>query len=408
MNRKQREAARVRYEERRKSRNVAQARIAEEHAKKEAALHRALSTSVAPRLDGWAPAALREVILLRAPRLLDARYSSALNRLAELPPVRPPAEWVPRGKGKDTLFRSLAAHLLAKFEVPAILWNAFHEDQASALGPLTAHVASGGSLYEYTKARFPIPLTRKMCHDVLKTSSEHKLLDAIRRAQARAAGVDARFFAAWRTTRFAQQIGSKEDEAFWYSVLEWFAKVPMLEAAEIPPLYDFIDHRRREDPQLTMKGRTGVAMLRAMREWHGNVTKARAITGRTFQRSGFSAGELFDWRREANGDSIREVWRIGEILTEKALAEEGKRMGHCVYSYAWRIEKGDTSIWSVQMEDGLGETGRWHMATVEVRNDLRRVVQARGRYNRSITSKEHRILLEWANTNNLALALGRW
>ena len=100
--------------------------------------------------------------------------------------------------------------------------------------------------------------------------------------------------------------------------------------------------------------------------------------------------------------------RIHEVVTAKALAEEGKRMGHCVFSYAWRIEQGDTSIWSVQMEDGQGETGNWHMVTVEVRNDLKRVVQAKGRFNRSMTPVELRIVRRWAGSNNLVLAGGTW
>jgi hypothetical protein len=36
------------------------------------------------------------------------------------------------------------------------------------------------------------------------------------------------------------------------------------------------------------------------------------------------------------------------------------------------------------------------MVTVEVRNDLRRIVQARGRFNRAMTPKEVRIIRRWA------------
>jgi hypothetical protein len=50
----------------------------------------------------------------------------------------------------------------------------------------------------------------------------------------------------------------------------------------------------------------------------------------------------------------------------------------------------------------------WHMVTLEVRNDLRRVVQARGRFNRAMTPHEHRVVARWANTNGLQLSLGSW
>ena len=83
-------------------------------------------------------------------------------------------------------------------------------------------------------------------------------------------------------------------------------------------------------------------------------------------------------------------------------------MNHCVHSYVWSIQKGQTSIWTMTVEDGLGETGRWAMLTIEVRKDLRRIVQARGRFNRAATGEEHGILLEWAGANGLELSLGKW
>jgi hypothetical protein len=407
VNRKDREEAKARYSALRQARSAAQARAVAERAQREAALGRSLGK---PRtLPGeWAPPMLREVMAAKAPRLLATRYRTAMTRLVALPARRSLHDWTPRGKSAETLFRSLASHLLARFPVPAIVWNAFDDDAGCLLVGLAAHVAAGGSLYEYVQADFPIPLTRKMCHELLRTPADHKLLDAIRRVQARAAGADVRFFNAWRTTRYAQHIGTKAEEVFWYSVVEWFGKTPLLDPGEVGPLFDYIDHRRREDPLFTMKGRSPLVLLRAMREWHGNLTKETAIAGCIFPRSGFGRAEYTDVRREANGVVVKELWQIQEVLTAKALADEGRRMGHCVYSYAWRIEKGDTSIWSVQMEDGHGETGRWHMVTVEVRNDLRRVVQARGRFNRAMTPQEMRIVRRWAGANGLGVTVASW
>jgi PcfJ-like protein len=406
VNQRQREEAKARYAAQRQARSAAQARLLAERAQREAEIGRAFGKP-APRPGEWAPPMVRDVMVAKAPRLLASRHRDAVTRLVALPALRSIHDWSPRGKGADTLFRSLAAHLLARFQVPAIVWNAFHDDNAAQLVGLAAHVAAGGSLYDYVKEKFPIPLTRKMCHELLATPAEYRLLDAIRRVQARAAGADVRFFSAWRTTRYAQQVGSATDEAFWSTVVVWFAKIPMLDPAEIGPLFDYIDHRHREDPLFSMKGRSALVLLRGMREWHGNQTKELAITGRVFPTSGFTYAEYTDVRREPKG-VIRELWQIKEVLTAKALADEGRRMGHCVYSYAWRIEKGDTSIWSVQMEDGQGETGRWHMVTLEVRNDLRRVVQARGRFNRAMTPQEVRIVRRWVGANNLSVTVATW
>ena len=81
-------------------------------------------------------------------------------------------------------------------------------------------------------------------------------------------------------------------------------------------------------------------------------------------------------------------------------------MGHCVYSYAGRVERREVSIWAVTMKDGLGETGRWAMLTVEVQNDTRRIVQARGRFNRAATPREIGVLSRWAKLNELELVAG--
>jgi hypothetical protein len=107
----------------------------------------------------------------------------------------------------------------------------------------------------------------------------------------------------------------------------------------------------------------------------------------------------------ALADAVR---RVEEVCSTEELAAEGRRMNHCVHSYVWSIQKGQTSIWSMTLEDGKGETGRWAMLTIEVRMDLRRVVQARGRFNRSATSEEHAILLAWAGRNGLEVSLGSW
>jgi hypothetical protein len=407
VNRKQREAAKVRQEAIKQSRSAAQAQLVAERARRAADMQTAFAR-IARRPPLGDRIRAGDVVRAKAPRLLESGWVTAVDRLTALDFVRPIQDWAPRGKGRDTLFRSLAAHLLARFPVPAIVWNAFHDDAARELVPLAVHVAGGGSLYAYVQSSFAIPLTRRMCHDLLATPADFKLLDAIRRAQARAAGVDRRFFEAWRTTRYSQEIGTKDFETFWYSVLEWFAKVPMLEPAEIGPLCDYIANRRFADPLFSMKGRSPVALLRGMKEWHGGLAIEKMISGKVFASSGFRPGEYKEHRREGNGAFVNELWRINEILTARALADEGKRMGHCVYSYAGRIDSRDTSIWSVQMEDGRGETGRWHMVTLEVRNDLRRVVQARGRFNRSMTNQEHRVVAQWARTNNLGVTLGSW
>ena len=182
VNKKLRKAAAAAEAARGIAQSVENAKRAAQRAENEARIEVALGRRAAAP-EHFAPRDMRSVLVRRAPRLLDRRFESALDRLSKLPAVRPLEDWVPRGKGCMTLFRSLAEHLLARFPAPAIVWNAFHDDNAAVLVALAAHVAGGGSLFEYAKRDFAIPLTRKMCHEILATSSEHGFLDAIRRAR---------------------------------------------------------------------------------------------------------------------------------------------------------------------------------------------------------------------------------
>jgi hypothetical protein len=314
--------------------------------------------------------------------------------------VRPVSAWEPSGKGRDTLFRSLAEHLLARYPMPPRLWTVFSEDVgASVLGRVAAHIASGGSLFEAVHSGLmPVPLRRRMCHEVMTPAGEPRFLHAVRRAQVRAAGGDARLFRAWIATRAGGRLHDRDREGFWGRVLAWFSANPMLPLGEMGPLVDYISHRHAEDPAFSMKGRSVLAMLRGMRQWHGDLAKEKATHGRVFKPSGLVPMDI-DWSRRApTGKRVTEIWHVREILDAKTLADEGRAMGHCVYSYARSIESGECSIWTLTLEDG---TGHWRSLTIEVRASSRSVVQARGRFNRRPEPRESLALGAWAARNRL-------
>lgn len=394
-------AARAAYATARNSRKASRLSRDAAAAAREAALARALDRPRARAVA--APPSLMNTLRKKASRLLDDRFAAALRRLAAVAPVRPIEEWAPRGKGASSLFRSLAAHLCARYPMPAILWSAFTDDAGDTLAPIAAQVASGASFYDVARVHLPMKLTRAMCHDILSTPVDVGFLRAVRRAQARACGLDGRLLAAWSETRFARALGSASDEEFWATFVEWLGRAGgMLDAAEVGPLTDYVAARRAESPGFSMRGRSGAALLQAMRAWHVDLAVQRTVSAHVFTPSGFLPAEYREVRRE-HGADVREVWRVREILSARALADEGKAMGHCVYSYAPRVARGEVSIWSVTMEDGRGETGNWRMVTVEVHNASKRVVQARGRHNRLMTAGERRILERWAALSALGL-----
>lgn len=340
-----------------------------------------------------------------APRLIDADYMPALIRLQHMPHVRPIGTWEPRGKGREALFRSLAEHLLAKYQTPTFLWSALFGNPMTSVLNFVSHVASGGSVHDgVKKGLLPVPLTRRMCHDLMQTPSDVPFLRAIRRAEALSCGVDTtRFLNAWMASGAGRALYTIDDETFWLTVMEWFGKNPMIDPNQIGPLVDFIAHRHRQEATYSLKGRTGVSLVRAMEEWHAELAKTK-FQGRTnkFNPSGFKTGEFDRSRYDETKTTIIEknVWHVREVLTAKELAEEGRHMHHCVYSYSWSIERGTTSIWSMTRETWSGED---RCITIEVNNRDRRIVQARGTRNRAPLPAEKQMLLAWANHAGLQL-----
>lgn len=340
-------------------------------------------------------ALLLRLVSRKAPRLLEPDYVAALYHVAQLDWERPVAEWKPKGKGRDTLFRNLCSHLLARYPMPTILWGAFFEPSVRALAPVVSFVASGGSLFKAVQQdMLPIPLTKKMCHELLSTPGE-KFMAALRRAQILGHDGDRMLHQAWMDTDVGKEVHDRATEEFWVTVLRWFCQNPMLDRRQVGPLLDFISFRRRQDPDFSMKGRSPLAMLRGMNEWHGDLAKEKAIKGTVFKASGFKEG-LYTVKGGKGQPDL--TWKIQEILTSKQLAAEGRALRHCVYSYAWHIQDGKTSIWSMTLDNEK-------LITVEVRNVPREIVQARGKVNRPMTSAESKILLKWAQDNRLGLSL---
>lgn len=412
------ESRRLRTEARRERLRARDARL-REHEERTAKMRAALarrpesSAAVVGRLLAGAPQnqALGEllgVVAARAPRLLEGDPLRALQLVAEAEWVRPPATWRPQGKSEDSLFRGLAEHLLARYRMPPFVWTAFTTDaDAPVLARVVAHVAAGGSLYKAVQAGLmPVPLTRAMCHALLASTGEPRLLDVVRKVQVQAAGGDRRLFRAWIATRAGSRLHAAGDEAFWQTVLAWFCANPMLPAAEIGPLVDYVAHRRAETPGFAMKGRSALALLRAMRAWHGELARTTAGLDRVFKPSGLQPMDLDRSRPARWGNpGTLEVWHFREVLDARTLADEGRAMGHCVFSYGRAIEAGLCAIWTATLRN---ETGHWRRLTIEVRLQTRQIVQARGRFNARAEPRDLLALEAWAARNKLTVSLGRW
>ena len=340
----------------------------------------------------------------KAPKLLDNEYKEAVLILSRSSHKRSVKDWVPRGKGKMTQFISLADHVWALYPVPKFLWSAFWEQDIKSLYPIVKRIAAGESFAKMCQdGTFPLPLTKKQCHAFLNSSAEYSFINALRKVQVETHGGSERILRAWMARDVGKTLNTTwrdRNEVFWDSVLAWFCKNPMLDLTQLGPLLDYISHKKNEDKEFSIKGRSALAMLRGMQEWHGDLAKKRNFEEHNYKPSGFKSGIWETTRKERTGH-MHEIWSVDEILTSKDLHKEGSTLGHCVASYGHSISSGVTSIWS------LSCNGQKRI-TIEVRNVSRRIVQARGKFNRVYDNEEYKYILKWAQDNGIVIDVGRW
>src|SRR6185503_18900522 len=96
-----------------------------------------------------------------------------------------------------------------------------------------------------------------------------------------------------------------------------------------------------------------------------------------------------------------EAVMMEELTGSKLLVEEGRRMKHCVATYSYQCEAGQTAIFSLRKYSFglLIDT----MATIEVCLSLRRIVQAKAKLNKKISDEARMYLDEWASKNQLSV-----
>lgn len=312
--------------------------------------------------------------------------------------VRPFEEWRPRSHNRKRQFGELARHLLARYELPGFMDSVFFEGGDDALRHQCWYVHLGAGKNIRT-ADLPITMTAKMAHNFQRAPADSTVNEAIRFGQVLGVGGDARLAVAVNATRLRDEFVNDE---FWQTVLVFLAANPMLDAAWIGPMIDYVHAIKfapgAQEPGFSMKGRSVAALLRRVEEWHAQLTKLTRAKKVSWAKSGLPA---LEWKIGEKGQHAYRHWRIVELLTAKDLFDEGAAMHHCVGTYDYSCSSGAVSIWSLRCEDAKGD---WRILTIEVQNKTRRIVQARGIYNRFTDDDALRILKDWAARARLDLA----
>jgi len=270
------------------------------------------------------------------------------------------------------------------------------------------HVASGQNIRH---CQLPLPMTKRMAHHFMQAPDDLTVLQALRWSQVRGLGGDDRLGRALVSTRLAESFDQAE---FWETVIHWFIAHPQLDRVHVGPIIDYLQYQRftpqdvfvargvREisppaQANLTMKGRSPQSLLRQVREWHHRLSADSTHQIQQWATSGVKSFEFVEGSRQNN--TVRS-WTIRELLSSKALVAEGRKMKHCVAMYAATCARGDSSIWTMELESSASKE---KLLTIEVRSGAT-ICQIRGKANRLATEQERNIVQRWATSAGLTVA----
>jgi len=353
---------------------------------------------------GW-----REVPYVPCPADAAALAAGLVALLAcAAPRLRPAEAWVPNTHNAARQFGSLARHLYARHDLPRFLDRSWTEGDEREQGWFV-FLGGGGSLRH--APGLPVAVSRALAGWFLRAPDDCPVEPALRWAEVRAAGGSASLADAVRRTRLGRDYAHPE---FWAEVIRFFVANPLLDPEQVGPIVDWIQAQRFEPeiapgqalpeagagpprPGLSMRGRTVEATLRDVEAWHRRLGHAAPDTlALEWAPSGIAEHESVEGTRPEE----RRVWRIREITTGEGLVLEGRRMNHCVASYARSCAAGVSTIWTLECT-AAGETQP--RLTIQVHPASRRIGQARGRHNRAPTAAELAIVARWAAAAGLTL-----
>lgn len=304
-------------------------------------------------------------------------------------------------KNSQRQFSQLLRHLFSKYKIPEFMdaaWINPHEGQVLYQNRAInekyiqwfLHLAKGQNLR--TAPNLPFPMTKAMVHHCLQAPSSMSIAQALRYGQMKTMGANKRLIESTLQTHLGRVFVNEE---FWKTFLDFICQQEFFDPSLVGNLVDYIQHQKfspnAPQPNLAMRGRSLQNLVAESEAWHLRIQKVR---GKHYEEWKPQAALPFS-KEEKSGEKIN-LWTVEELTNSKALEDEGRTMKHCVASYRYSCSKGTCSIWSVKLNGT-------RMATIELSNQTKTVVQAKAKMNAPVEAKAFQTLREWAAMNGYAL-----
>jgi len=314
-------------------------------------------------------------------------------------------DWKPKTHNRHRQIAHLLRWLFVKYDMPLFMDTAWYEQKQNKYISWYIDIGKGGSVYKTLK---PYNMTRKMAHLFVQSPKDLSITEALRWTQTLAYGGD---------QKIAHAIVKSElpildlKFPFWMELIHLFARSPMMDAAQIGPVVDYVRFQKAQNDEYTLKGRTINSLIKHTEDWHQGLVRERRVKGKCWEGICLPDWKHIEGKSHPNEDENalnkkQTVYKIVQILNGKELAEEGRSMCHCVYSYSYSCERGQSSIWSLRKnawEEARQERVTRRLLTIEVRNRDNTISQVRGKYNRTPNGKEIFLLKKWAEEARLRI-----
>ncbi|WP_109436127.1 PcfJ domain-containing protein [Aquimarina sp. AU119] len=300
--------------------------------------------------------------------------------------------WKRKSHNSDKQILSLLEHCFEKYEVPKFLYSTWFTSDKKQISWFI-ELTNGGSI---RSLKLPIQLTKKGAHFFRTAPDDYNVFMALRWAQSLSYGAD-EVFADYIANTFLSR-NHFENEFFWDKVIQFMSKQTMLDLQKTGELLDYLYHCIDEDDSYVIKGRTITSLMRASDQWHIEINRtSKQGKDLIWEASSISPLTVVEGKEEK-----RVTYRLSELRSTKELRIEGRRMNHCVVSYASSCYRKRTSIFTLRKESVLNYEEI--LATIEVNISNRMIVQSKARFNKPISNKAKEIMGKWAVAEGLSIS----
>lgn len=310
--------------------------------------------------------------------------------------VRDVKTWKRSSYNPEKQLKDLIKHCFATYEVPEFMYEAWFDRNHKYM---MWFIDLGAGLSVKKLSKVPVRLTKKGAHYFLQAPTSYTVEMALRRAQALAFGSDE--LLADRIACTALSRNNFRHESFWETVIQFFMKQTMLDFNKMAEIIDYLDDTINQNPEYSIKGRTITSLTRQSDEWHVQQAIYEVNTRELYTWEPSLSSSFIVRKKKAH---VVKKFRLFELCSSKELIAEGKKMNHCVASYARSCCVKVTSIFSLRSTSLTN--GNETLATIEVNLQSKTVVQAKARFNKPISAEAKKIMHDWALHHELKI--GKW